>query len=176
MIRRPPRSTLFPYTTLFRSLVVEDDPAEQLSVTELLGHSALEITTAATGAAALAALREGRFDCVVLDLRLPDMSGFELLAQVQQDSELRRTPVVVFTGRELSDEEETELRKAAKSIVLKGVRSPERLLDETALFLHRVIADLPEAKQQMIQALHESDEPLSGRKVLVVRSEEHTSE
>jgi len=148
--------------------VVEDDPAEQLSVTELLGHSDLEITTAATGAAALAALRAGSFDCVVLDLRLPDMSGFELLAQVQQDSELRRTPVVVFTGRELTDEEETELRKAAKSIVLKGVRSPERLLDETALFLHRVIADLPEAKQHMIEALHESDEPLSGRKVLVV--------
>jgi CheY-like chemotaxis protein len=75
---------------------------------------------------------------------------------------------VVFTGRELTDGEETELRKVAKSIVLKGVRSPERLLDETALFLHRVIADLPEAKQHMIEALHESDEPLSGRKVLVV--------
>ena len=132
-----------------------------LPIDELLGHSDLEITTAATGAAALAALREGSFDCVVLDLRLPDMSGFELLARVQQDGELRRTPVVVFTGRELTDAEETELRKAAKSIVLKGVRSPERLLDETALFLHRVIADLPEAKQHMIEALHESDEPLN---------------
>jgi len=151
-----------------RLLVIEDDPAEQLSVTELLGHSDVEITTAATGAAALAALRAGSFDCVVLDLRLPDMSGFELLAQVQEDSELRRTPIIVFTGRELTDHEQAELRKVAKSIVLKGVRSPERLLDETALFLHRVIADLPEAKQQMIAALHESDEPLSGRKVLVV--------
>jgi len=158
----------FTASRMRRLLVVEDDPAEQLSVTELLGHSDLEITTAASGAAALAALRAGSFDCVVLDLRLPDMSGFELLAQVQQDGELRRTPVVVFTGRELTDAEETELRKAAKSIVLKGVRSPERLLDETALFLHRVIADLPEAKQRMIEALHESDEPLSGRKVLVV--------
>ncbi len=151
-----------------RLLVVEDDPAEQLSVTELLGHSDVEIITAGTGAAALAALRAGSFDCVVLDLRLPDMSGFELLAQVQEDPELRRTPIVVFTGRELNDHEETELRKVAKSIVLKGVRSPERLLDETALFLHRVMADLPEAKQHMIEALHESDEPLSGRKVLVV--------
>ncbi len=151
-----------------RLLVVEDDPAEQLSVTELLGHNDVEITTAGTGAAALEALRAGSFDCVVLDLRLPDMSGFELLAQVQEDSELRRTPIVVFTGRELTDHEEAELRKVAKSIVLKGVRSPERLLDETALFLHRVIADLPEAKQHMIAALHESDEPLSGRKVLVV--------
>jgi HAMP domain-containing protein/CheY-like chemotaxis protein/signal transduction histidine kinase len=151
-----------------RLLVVEDDPAEQLSVTELLGHSDVQITTVGTGAAALAALRAGSFDCVVLDLRLPDMSGFELLAQLQGDSELRHTPIVVFTGRELTDHEETELRKVAKSIVLKGVRSPERLLDETALFLHRVIADLPEAKQHMIEALHESDEPLSGRKVLVV--------
>jgi CheY-like chemotaxis protein len=137
-------------------------------VSELLGHHDVEISTADTGAAALAAMRSGGFDCVVLDLRLPDMSGFELLAQVQQDAQLSRTPIIVFTGRELSDEEEIELRKNAKSIVLKGVRSPERLLDETALFLHRVIADLPPAKQQMIEALHESDEPLSGRKVLVV--------
>jgi CheY-like chemotaxis protein/signal transduction histidine kinase/HAMP domain-containing protein len=151
-----------------RLLVVEDDPAEQLSVRELLDHTDVEITSVGTGAEALAAMHEARFDCVVLDLRLPDMSGFELLAKVQADDDLRRTPIVVFTGRELSDQEEIELRKNAKSIVLKGVRSPERLLDETALFLHRVIADLPPAKQKMIETLHESDEPLSGRKVLVV--------
>jgi HAMP domain-containing protein/CheY-like chemotaxis protein/signal transduction histidine kinase len=149
-------------------LVVEDDPAEQMSITELLGHSDVNITTVDTGAKALQAMRGGGFDCVVLDLRLPDMTGFELLAQLQQDEKLRQTPIIVFTGRELSDQEEIELRKNAKSIVLKGVRSPERLLDETALFLHRVIADLPAAKQQMIETLHESDEPLSGRKVLVV--------
>jgi HAMP domain-containing protein/CheY-like chemotaxis protein len=151
-----------------RLLVVEDDPAEQMSVTELLGANDVEIDTAASGAAALELMRRTAFDCVVLDLRLPDMSGFELLAQVQQDPKLRETPIIVFTGRELSEEEETELRKQAKSIVLKGVRSPERLLDETALFLHRVIADLPESKQHMIETLHESDEPLTGRKVLVV--------
>jgi HAMP domain-containing protein/CheY-like chemotaxis protein/signal transduction histidine kinase len=151
-----------------RLLVVEDDPAEQLSVRELLGHDDVEITTVGTGSEALAALRAGSFDCVVLDLRLPDMSGFDLLAEVQADASLNRTPIVVFTGRELSDQEEIELRKNAKSIVLKGVRSPERLLDETALFLHRVIADLPPAKQKMIETLHESDEPLTGRKVLVV--------
>ena len=108
--------------------------------------------TAATGAAALEMMREGTFDCVVLDLRLPDMSGFELLAEVQKEPTLRDTPIIVFTGRELSEAEETELRKKAKSIVLKGVRSPERLLDETALFLHRVIADLP-----AVEAAHDRD-------------------
>jgi CheY-like chemotaxis protein/HAMP domain-containing protein/signal transduction histidine kinase len=153
---------------LRRLLVVEDDPNEQISVKELLGHDDVEIVSAATGAAALEAMRSSAFDCVVLDLRLPDMSGFELLTEVQQDPALRETPIIVFTGRELSEPEEAELRKKAKSIVLKGVRSPERLLDETALFLHRVIADLPAAKQHMIETLHESDEPLTGRKVLVV--------
>jgi CheY-like chemotaxis protein len=104
----------------------------------------------------------------VLDLKLPDISGFELLSEIQQDPALRDTPIVVFTGRELTNEEEEELRRKAKSIVLKGVQSPERLLDETALFLHRVIANMPETKQRMIERLHESDEPLDGRKVLVV--------
>jgi CheY-like chemotaxis protein len=149
-------------------LVVEDDPAEQLSVSELLGHSDVEITTAVTGADALEKLRASAFDCVVLDLKLPDMTGFELLAEVQKEPKLRETPIIVFTGRELSESEESELRKKAKSIVLKGVRSPERLLDETALFLHRVMADLPPSKRLMIEHLHESDEPLHGRKVLVV--------
>ena len=92
-------------------------------------------------------MRASRFDCVVLDLRLPDMSGFELLEAIQRDPALRRVPIIVFTGRDLSDAEEIRLRKSAKSIVLKGVRSPERLLDETALFLHRVVADLPESRQ-----------------------------
>jgi HAMP domain-containing protein/CheY-like chemotaxis protein/signal transduction histidine kinase len=151
-----------------RLLVIEDDPAEQLSVTELLSHDDLEITTVGTGREALAALRDGGFDCVVLDLRLPDMSGFELLACVRADERLREIPIVVFTGRELSVDEEAELRRNAKSVVLKGVRSPERLLDETALFLHRVVAELPPAKRQMIEALHDSDEALNGRKVLVV--------
>jgi CheY-like chemotaxis protein len=151
-----------------RLLVVEDDPAEQMSVAELLGHRDVEIVTAATGANALQQLREAEFDCVVLDLKLPDMSGFDLLTEIQRDPKLRETPIIVFTGRELSADEEAELRRKAKSIVLKGVRSPERLLDETALFLHRVIADLPQSKQQMISTLHQSDEPLNGRKVLVV--------
>jgi CheY-like chemotaxis protein/signal transduction histidine kinase/HAMP domain-containing protein len=149
-------------------LVVEDDPAEQLSIRELIGHDDVAITTASSGAEALERLGEHNFDCMVLDLRLPDMSGFELLDRMQVDAEYSHVPVVVFTGRELSDNEQSELRRKAKSIVLKGVQSPERLLDETALFLHRVIADLPESKQKMIEALHQSDEPLLNRKVLVV--------
>ncbi|MGB6452204.1 MAG: response regulator, partial [Steroidobacteraceae bacterium] len=149
-------------------LVVEDDPAEQMSIAELIRHDDVEITAVGTGRDALDAMRSRDFDCIVLDLKLPDMSGFELLSEAQVDERLRTTPIVVFTGRELTDAEENELRKKAKSIVVKGVRSPERLLDETALFLHRAIAGLPAAKQRMIEELHESDEALRGRKVLVV--------
>jgi HAMP domain-containing protein/CheY-like chemotaxis protein/signal transduction histidine kinase len=151
-----------------RLLVVEDNAAERLSITELLGSRDIEIATAESGAQALRLMRERPFDCVVLDLALPDISGFELLGEVQKDAKLRETPIVVFTGRELTVEEEGALRQQAKSIVLKGVRSPERLLDETALFLHRVVTDLPPEKQRMIHSLHESDDALRGRKVLVV--------
>ncbi len=149
-------------------LIIEDDPTERLSVTELIAHDDVSITAVETGAEALQTLRARSFDCIVLDLKLPDMSGFDLLSEVQKDPSLRDTPIVVFTGRDLSADEEAELRRKAKSVVLKGVQSPERLLDETALFLHRVITDLPPAKQRMIANLHESDEPLAGRKVLVV--------
>ena len=113
-------------------------------------------------------LRQRAFDCCVVDLRLPDMSGFELLERLQAEPALRDIPVVVFTGKELAGEEEARLRTVAKSIVLKDVQSPERLLDETALFLHRVIGDLPEEKRRMIERLHGSTEVLRGRKVLVV--------
>ncbi len=149
-------------------LVVEDNAAEQMSIRELIAHDDIEISTASSGAEALELLAERGFDCIVLDLRLPDMSGFELLDRMQQDERLQDLPVVVYTGRELSDAEQTELKRKAKSIVLKGVQSPERLLDETALFLHRVFADLPPSRQRMIETLHQSDEPLRNRKVLVV--------
>jgi CheY-like chemotaxis protein/signal transduction histidine kinase len=151
-----------------RLLVVEDNPAEQKSVAELIAHDDVDITCVGTGKEALEALRERAFDCVVLDLRLPDISGFELLEQIQEDEKLRDVPIVVFTGRELTSEDEARLRKMAKSIVLKDVRSPERLLDETALFLHRVVADLPERKRKMLEALHETDDALTGKKALVV--------
>jgi CheY-like chemotaxis protein len=149
-------------------LIVEDDPNEQTSLVELIGHDDVHITTVGTGKDALEALRSRPFDCVVLDLRLPDISGFDLLEEVQKDPEVRDVPIVVFTGKELSADEETQLRKMAKSIVLKGVQSPERLLDETALFLHRVISEMPEAKQRMLERLHQTDEALYGKNVLVV--------
>ncbi|HEY7379225.1 MAG TPA: HAMP domain-containing protein, partial [Steroidobacteraceae bacterium] len=149
-------------------LVVEDSPAERLSIEELIAHDDVEIVAVGTGSEALEQLQQRPYDCVVLDLRLPDMSGFELLDRLQETPELHDIPVVVYTGRELSAEEEDQLRRLAKSIVLKGVRSPERLLDETALFLHRVVADLPHNKQRMLKELHERPEALAGHKVLVV--------
>ena len=151
-----------------RLLVVEDNPIEQKSITELLGHDDIEIDTVGTGSKALDTLREQAFDCMVLDLRLPDMSGFDVLEQIRRDDDLSDIPVVVFTGRELSAEEDAQLHTMARSIVVKGVESPERLLDETALFLHRVISELPNEKQQMIERLHSSDEHLFGRSVLLV--------
>src|SRR4029077_661522 len=114
------------------------------------------------------ALLDRAFDCCVLDLRLPDMTGFELLGHIQAQPALAQVPIVVFTGKQLSANEEKQLKSVAKSIVLKDVQSPERLLDETALFLHRVVTDLPEAKQRMLERLHSSNEALRNRRVLVV--------
>ena len=151
-----------------RLLVVEDNPAELQSITELLGHRDIEIVTADNGHKALTMLREEGADCVVLDLRLPDMSGFELLEQIRQDDALMEVPVVVFTGRELSPEEDAQLRSMARSVIVKGVESPDRLLDETALFLHRAVADLPPQKRRMLERLRNSDENLRGRKALLV--------
>src|SRR5262249_28769415 len=148
--------------------VVEDNDIERQSIVELLGHTDIELEAVATGAGALAALREQRCDCVVLDLRLPDMTGFELLRKIQSEPDIRDVPVVVFTGKELSPDEQAELKTMAKSIVLKDVQSPERLLDQTALFLHRVVADLPVEMQQMLERLHTSSEVLQGKKMLVV--------
>ncbi|HSS07718.1 MAG TPA: response regulator, partial [Rhodanobacteraceae bacterium] len=151
-----------------RLLIVEDDAGERLSIEELIRHDDVDIDTASSGADALSRMRAMDYDCVVLDLRLPDMSGFELLDRIEAEPKLRQVPIVVFTGKDLSAEEDRRLRRAAKSVIIKGVESPERLLDETALFLHRVIADLPPAKQKMVQRLHESDETLKHKRVLVV--------
>ncbi|HTW49931.1 MAG TPA: response regulator, partial [Acidobacteriaceae bacterium] len=151
-----------------RLMVVEDNPAEQLSIRELLWHDDIDIDVVDSGTSALEQLGRAAYDCVVLDLRLPDMTGFEVLDQLRDKAKLRDLPVVVFTGRELSPEEDSRLHMLARSVVVKDVESPERLLDETALFLHRVVANLPPDKQRMLDRLHQSDEALFGRKVLIV--------
>jgi CheY-like chemotaxis protein len=151
-----------------RLLVVEDNPAEQMTIRELLGYDDVDVHVASTGAEALAMLVGERYDCVVLDLRLPDMTGFEVLEEVSQISSLSDLPVVVFTGKNLSPEEDLRLHTLARSVIVKDVESPERLLDETALFLHRVVTDLPAEKQRMLDRLHSSDEAIVGKKVLVV--------
>jgi CheY-like chemotaxis protein len=113
-------------------------------------------------------MREQNCDCVVLDLKLPDMSGFEILEELCADPDLSDIPVVVFTGRQLTAEEDARLHTMARSIVVKGVESPERLLDETALFLHRVVTELPVGKQKMLERLNRSDEDLVGKTALLV--------
>jgi len=151
-----------------RLLLVEDNPAEQLSVRELLGYEDIDIEVASSGGEALKVMRESSFDCTVLDLRLPDMTGFEVLEQMRDDEYLRDTPVVVFTGKELTAEEHSTLQGLARKVVVKGVESPERLIDETALFMHRPISALPQEKQKLIEVLHRSDKSLEARTVLVV--------
>src|SRR3982075_2095696 len=151
-----------------RLLVVEDNPAEQFTIRELLGHDDIDVSVVSTGQEALATVKDSEFDCMVLDLRLPDMTGFEILESMRDTPELSDLPVVVFSGKELSPEEDARLHTLARSVVVKGVESPERLLDETALFLHRVVADLPPEKQRMLDRLHRSDDALVGKKVLIV--------
>jgi len=151
-----------------RLLVVEDNDAEQLTIRELLGYDDVDVCMASTGAEALSMLTEDHFDCVVLDLRLPDMTGFEVLERIGDMPTLCDLPIVVFTGKSLSPEEDLRLHTLARSVVVKDVESPERLLDETALFLHRVVTNLPADKQRMLERLHNSDEALVGKKVLVV--------
>ncbi|MDZ4860330.1 MAG: response regulator, partial [Candidatus Hydrogenedentes bacterium] len=153
---------------LKRLLVVEDNDIERDSIVELLAHDDLDISVARTGAETMQMLLDQPFDCCVLDLRLPDMSGFDLLGKIKAETVLCNLPIIVFTGKVLTPEEETLLKTMAKSVVLKDVHSPERLFDETALFLHRMVADLPESKRQMLDLLHSSNEALRGRTVLVV--------
>jgi CheY-like chemotaxis protein/signal transduction histidine kinase len=151
-----------------RLLVVEDEPAQQLSIQALLGHDDIDVTVVATGRDALAEVEKSQYDCAVLDLRLPDMTGFDLLEELRKTGRGNELPVVVFTGKDLTPEEDARLHMLARSVIVKDVESPERLLDETALFLHRVVTDLPAEKQKMLDRLHRSDEALVGKKVLVV--------
>ncbi len=149
-------------------LVVEDDPVQAQSIIELIGGGDVTSTAVHTGAAALEMLRSQPCDCIVLDLGLPDMNGFDLIEQIKQDSTLARLPIIVYTGKDLTEAEASQLRRLAETIIIKDVRSPERLLDETALFLHRVQADLPTPQQEILGRLQHSDPALAGKKVLLV--------
>ncbi|MCC5655658.1 HAMP domain-containing protein [Nostoc sp. XA010] len=149
-------------------LVVEDDDTQRLSIVELIGNSDVATIAVGTGAAALEAIRSQHFDCLVLDLGLPDMTGFELIEQIKLLPHGKTLPIIVYTGREISKAQETELRRIAETIIIKDVRSPERLLDETALFLHRVQANLPAPKRQILEQLHSIDYLLAGKKALIV--------
>ncbi len=151
-----------------RLLVVEDDEAARRSIVELIGNGDVQTTTVGTGEAALEALQADRYDCMVLDLGLPDMTGFQLMTRVKGEIGLRKLPTIVYTGKQLTRREEAELGRLAESVVIKDARSPERLLDETALFLHRVTANLPEGKRRMLEQLHRTDPVLTGRTVLIV--------
>ena len=152
-------------------LLVEDDANSRRSIKKLLDGSDVAISEAELGQAALELLQAQDFDCIILDLSLPDMTGFEVLSKMNTMNGQEagaRCPVIVYTGRDLTPEENLELMKYADSVIVKGVKSPERLLDETALFLHRVVADLPADKQQTIKQLYDEDGLLKDKKILIV--------
>jgi signal transduction histidine kinase/CheY-like chemotaxis protein/HAMP domain-containing protein len=149
-------------------LIIEDDEVMLRHITEVIGSEGVKTVGAATATKALELLRQHTFDCIVLDLGLPDMSGFELLKSIEKEGNILMPPVIIYTGKELSREENNQLKKYAESIIIKGVKSEERLLDETALFLHRVVEHLPKKKQQIINTLHDKEAFLKGKKVLIV--------
>ncbi len=154
--------------TMRRLLVVDDDALQRESIRALIGNGDVETVTAASGAEALNLLQSQVFDCMILDLGLADMSGFEVLRTLRSGPAPSALPVVVYTGRDLSEEEERKLSKYAESIIVKGARSPERLLEETTLYLHRPQSSLPREKQRMLLPDAKGESVLEGRTVLVV--------
>ncbi len=149
-------------------LVIEDDRMQAHSIIELIGNGDVQSTSVATGAEALSFLQANQVDCIILDLGLPDINGFELIEQIKQQPSLIKIPIIVYTGKELSQKEETKLRRLTGTIILKNVRSPERLFEETALLLHRVQANLPKLKQKILENLRAFDPLLADKKVLIV--------
>jgi len=147
-------------------LLVEDDEIQTMSISDLIGNGDVTTTIVATGKDALAAIQADKFDCMVLDLGLPDMPGTELLEQIKQSETSRSLPVIIYTAKDLVAEEAAKLRNLAESILIKDARSPERLLDETSLVLHRNVANLPERQRKMLEMLHQG--VLDGKKVLLV--------
>jgi CheY-like chemotaxis protein len=152
-------------------LVVEDDERQRESIRQLLENEDVHITAVRNAADALGQLRNMTFDCMVMDLNLPDFSGYELLTKMAETDEVSFPPVIVYTGRTLTGGEEQGLRRFSKSIIIKDARSPERLLDEVTLFLHQVESKLPVERQRMLQVARDRDAALEGRRILVVEDD-----
>jgi len=157
--------------TMRRVLIVEDDPVQRDALGKLLATPDVETIGASTAAECLERLQEQTFDCMVLDLSLPDASGFTLLETLSESGDYAFPPVIVYTGRDLSAEDEQRLRRYSSSIIIKGAKSPERLLDEVSLFLHQVVSELPAEQQQMIRKARNRDAVLEGRRILVVEDD-----
>ncbi|WP_276487989.1 response regulator [Ectopseudomonas mendocina] len=151
-----------------RVLLVEDDPLQRDSVARLISDEDIEITAVALAGDALEKLRDTVFDCMIIDLKLPDMQGNELLRRMAEEDICSFPPVIVYTGRNLTRDEEAELLKYSRSIIIKGARSPERLLDEVTLFLHKVEAELSSEHQRMLKAARSRDKLFEGRRLLLV--------
>jgi len=154
-----------------RVLIVEDDPVQRDALCRLLTTSDVETVGVSTAAECLERLKDQTFDCMVLDLSLPDASGFTLLETLSGETDHSRPPVIVYTGRDLSSEDEQRLRRYSSSIIIKGAKSPERLLDEVSLFLHQVVSELPPEQQQMIRKARNRDAVLEGRRILIVEDD-----
>lgn len=151
-----------------RVLLVEDDDLQRDSIARLIGDDDIEITAVGLAQDALELLRENIYDCMVIDLKLPDMLGYDLLKRMSTEDICSFPPVIVYTGRNLTRDEEAELRKYSRSIIIKGARSPERLLDEVTLFLHKVESQLSHERQKMLKTARSRDKVFEGRKILLV--------
>ena len=152
-------------------LVVEDNELQRESIRQLLASDTTRVSAVDNAAAALEQLRSTTFDCMVLDLSLPDASGHELLERMAADDAFAFPPVIVYTGRSVSADEEQQLRKYSRSIIIKGAKSPERLLDEVSLFLHQVEGQLPPDRQRMLAEARRRDAAFEGRRILVVEDD-----
>ena len=157
--------------TMRRVLIVEDDAVQRDAVRKLLAGPEVETVGAGTAAECLELLKAQTFDCMVLDLTLPDASGFALLETLSSDGEHGFPPVIVYTGHDLSSADEQRLRRYSSSIIIKGAKSPERLLDEVTLFLHQVVSELPPEQQNMIRRSRDRDAALEGRRILIVEDD-----